>query len=104
MRVFLLCFFSVLSLIGYGLDPIVLDRSRESRAMNQYIEIFEDTSNSLTIDLVSRDDFKGFVQNQEIYPYGINKNTESAYWVKFKVIVASEPLEKWLTLFHNNYL
>ncbi|MFN3402561.1 MAG: 7TM diverse intracellular signaling domain-containing protein [Cytophagaceae bacterium] len=48
-----------------------------------YLEIFEDTTNELSIAQIAHPAFNGFKRNKNTYAY--NKNPRSAYWIKFKV-------------------
>lgn len=61
------------------------DKTKEFQLINDYYEILEDPSGNLNIyDIITDSINRKFVLNQEYYNY--NKNTSSAYWIKFKVV------------------
>lgn len=105
-RKFFLLFLLLFSLLSANAADLIELRDVNSKyaAMSQSIAIFEDSSRQLTIKDVSSKDFHGFKQNLEKYPYGINKNVSSAYWVKFDVKSYVHPSEKWIIYFYNRHV
>jgi len=65
-------------------DIIELNDAKEDYTLGKAdIDIFEDIEKKYSIQNVSSADFSLFVENNEKYPF--NKNSNSRYWIRFKV-------------------
>ena len=86
LRIYTVLFFSFCFISNaIAQKTIVLsDSTQEFVFKNDYLQILEDKTLSLTINDVSNSNYdKKFITNDNNYPYNIN--IKSAYWIKFKV-------------------
>jgi len=83
-------------------DAIVLSPFvNEYKATFQYIDILEDRDKNYTIDEVASAEFQDkFKRNYEQLPR--NKNTTSAYWIRYKLRNESDSNTKWLQDFFDS--
>jgi hypothetical protein len=91
--IIILAFIFVNLFASFGAQPVVLDKLEDYVIGGQYIEIFEDQTNSFSFSdiLNGKSDFKSVQGN-----YLATNNTESTYWVRFKVESFSKEKRKWV--------
>ena len=97
-NLFLVCL--VIALGHSSLAIITIDANQESRYINQTeYELFEDSSSRLTITDIGNKSFSFKSDNE-----GYNRNIESAYWMKIRVINKDTVDRKWVLEFEDTHI
>jgi hypothetical protein len=74
---------------------LLLDPQKEDLVLKgEYFDIFEDPEKKYTIEQISNPGFEGFKNNPN--PPSFNKNSESAYWLRFSVKKSSKDQKRFL--------
>ena len=103
MKILVKLFFGFLSLtFAFGADVITLTPgTNEYTASYQFIDIFEDSSKTLTINDISSPEYANrFKQNKEQLPR--NYHTKSAYWIRYTLQNNCDSSIKWLQEFYDS--
>jgi hypothetical protein len=83
----------------WALNPVYLDTNTHQTSIKAYqFEIFEDTSSQVVFEQIQTGKYP-FLVSKTNYDYA--KNGNSAYWIRFKVVLNSE--KKWLLELPNHH-
>ncbi len=85
-----------------GSDIIQMQDEDEKLILGSYVDILEDPLSQFTITQISSPAFaKQFQTNKKIYPYVINENLNSSYWLRIKIKNSSMPISSCIAQFNN---
>jgi two-component system, sensor histidine kinase LadS len=85
-RTITLLTFVLLCFPGISSDIIELKNEDEKVILGSYVDLLEDSLSELTIQqIISQEYSVQFRTNQKKYPYTLNENLNSTYWLRFNI-------------------
>jgi signal transduction histidine kinase len=96
LRLFFFIFFVHLIIPSFASQPIVIkDSSDDYLLVKKWVDFLEDPDKAFSIEQISSISFKSKFSENKHYQI-TNKNTRSAYWVRFNVIDSSSLERRWI--------
>jgi hypothetical protein len=90
------------SFSGKPSDVIELKNEEEKLILGSYVDVLEDSLDQFTIQQIASPDFSVlFKTNRKKYPYTLNENLSSTYWLRYKIKNSDTAISTCIAQFNN---